>query len=1251
MAMRASSLQATNTLAINREIDSKYDAVLQVRYKLPEIEIVAGMDIEALLIELEAAQDFTGISVVQGAEVAWDPIGKVLTVPKGDKGDTGEQGLQGVQGIQGIAGPRGAEGPKGDQGATGAQGPIGFTGPQGPQGIAGVDGQDLTVEQIVYNGNGTFTWQFSDGTSYVTPNLRGPQGATGSKGEKGDTGTSVNHIKGTSTTDSEGNFGSEGETDTYTMYADVEEQFVLGWFVIKNGSSPYTLAVAEGYSGTKEDFYNELTNVRTYAELAESSAISADADATQVAADKVVVENARDVTVAAKDLTVTSADVVQTIFLGAKNVDPTVDNQGDPLVPGVMYYNDVLGTLKIWTGTEWTMAAFSADGAVFSFNGRDGFVTLTNADITAAVGKSLTDAIKYSEADKVLTDVNKLNLSTDTNLVAGVGQMTWNPDENTVDVGLNGATLQIGQEQLIRVRNSTASPIVNGSAVMATGTIGNSGRITVGPAQITNANARYVLGVVTETIAAGADGFCTTFGKVRGIDTSGSVSGETWVDGDVLYVKDSGNGLLTKVVPTDTQVKLPIAIVVSAHATTGTLFVRTTPVDENHDKAELATKITRPVSTTHKVVKFTDTNGSIGDSNLVSNSMGDLGLNVSPSLWHTSVRALETASGSVFNYSTTRLGAIQNAYQGLDGIYRYKSNAPATLLVEEGGEFKFSTAPSGVTEASVTFTERVKIANDGTLTVNGNVIPTTADADKNVLSATKLATARTISLTGDVAGNVSFDGSANVSITATVADDSHNHVISNVDGLQVALDNKVDKVSKQSLDSNSALRVSGTTVSLYKGDGTFDSITTQDTIYTLPTATSTVKGGIGIFSDTVQTVASNTVSTTAGRTYGIQLNSAGQAVVNVPWSDTNTVYTHPNSGVTAGTYPKVTVNAQGHITTGASLSASDIPSLDASKITSGTIDPARLPSFVDDVLEFANLAGFPATGETGKIYIALDTNKSYRWSGSTYVYITSGAVDSVAGKTGVVTLVKADVGLTNVDNTSDLNKPISTATQTALNSKVDKVSGKQLSTEDYTTAEKTKLSGIAAGAQVNVPTDLSLGTATSTTLPLNSSTGTDVVLPAVTTTTAGLMSSTDKTKLDGVSSGANNYVLPTATSTVKGGIEIFSDTVQTVAASAVSSTANRTYGIQLNAAGQAVVNVPWVDTNTTTTVENVLTSTSTTNALSAAQGKALNDTKANLNSPTFTGVPSAPTATVGTNTTQLATTAFVMAEINKIEEW
>jgi hypothetical protein len=76
------------------------------------------------------------------------------------------------------------------------------------------------------------------------------------------------------------------------------------------------------------------------------------------------------------------------------------------------------------------------------------------------------------------------------------------------------------------------------------------------------------------------------------------------------------------------------------------------------------------------------------------------------------------------------------------------------------------------------------------------------------------------------------------------------------------------------------------------------------------------------------------------------------------------------------------------------------------------------------------------------------------------------------------------------------------------------------------------------------------------------------------------LTSTQIRTLLNVSDGANNYTLPVATSTVFGGVELFSDTVQTVAANAVTATASRTYGIQLNSSGQMVVNVPWVDTNT-----------------------------------------------------------------------
>lgn len=54
------------------------------------------------------------------------------------------------------------------------------------------------------------------------------------------------------------------------------------------------------------------------------------------------------------------------------------------------------------------------------------------------------------------------------------------------------------------------------------------------------------------------------------------------------------------------------------------------------------------------------------------------------------------------------------------------------------------------------------------------------------------------------------------------------------------------------------------------------------------------------------------------------------------------------------------------------------------------VDSTYLPSYVDDVLEYANLASFPVIGETGKIYIALDTNLSYRWTGSVYTLVGGG---------------------------------------------------------------------------------------------------------------------------------------------------------------------------------------------------------------------------------------------------------------------
>ena len=79
---------------------------------------------------------------------------------------------------------------------------------------------------------------------------------------------------------------------------------------------------------------------------------------------------------------------------------------------------------------------------------------------------------------------------------------------------------------------------------------------------------------------------------------------------------------------------------------------------------------------------------------------------------------------------------------------------------------------------------------------------------------------------------------------------------------------------------------------------------------------------------------------------------------------------------------------------------------------------------------------------------------------SVETFMGNSFVNTVNGRSGEITLSKSDVGLSAADNTADIDKPLSTAATAALAGKVDKVTGKGLSTEDYTSAEKTKLAGL-----------------------------------------------------------------------------------------------------------------------------------------------------------------------------------------------
>ncbi|MDO7173992.1 hypothetical protein, partial [Mariniflexile sp. AS56] len=265
--------------------------------------------------------------------------------------------------------------------------------------------------------------------------------------------------------------------------------------------------------------------------------------------------------------------------------------------------------------------------------------------------------------------------------------------------------------------------------------------------------------------------------------------------------------------------------------------------------------------------------------------------------------------------------------------------------------------------------------------------------------------------------------------------------------------------------------------------------------------------------------------------------------------------------------------------------------------------------------------------------------------------------------TGTVSgITSTMVGLANVNNTSDANKPVSTAGQTALDLKVDKVTGKGLSTEDYSTTEKTKLAAITGSNTGDQ--DLS-SYATNTNLDLKA----NIASPTFTGTVSGITSSMVGLANVDNTSDANkqvstagqtalnlkaNIASPTFTGTVSGITSTMvglANVDNTSDANKPVSTAGQTaLNLKANIASPTFTGTVSGITSTMVGLANV-DNTSDANKPVSTAGQAALDLKANLVSPTFTGTPTLPTGTiaatqtVGNNTTAVATTAFVTAAI------
>ena len=174
----------------------------------------------------------------------------------------------------------------------------------------------------------------------------------------------------------------------------------------------------------------------------------------------------------------------------------------------------------------------------------------------------------------------QLTLDTTPTGTAAATTTRWNDSVGVSETTLKGGNviLKNGIDLVARVVNKvTPNTTLTKAAYQVVRISGAQGqRLAVELAQANNDNnSADTLGVVIETIAANQEGFIMTVGQLEGINTTGSLQGETWTDGDVLYLSPTTAGRVTNIKPTGaTGHIVVIGYVEHAHITQGKIYVK-----------------------------------------------------------------------------------------------------------------------------------------------------------------------------------------------------------------------------------------------------------------------------------------------------------------------------------------------------------------------------------------------------------------------------------------------------------------------------------------------------------------------------------------------------------------------------------------------------------------------------------------------------------------------------------------------------
>ena len=370
---------------------------------------------------------------------------------------------------------------------------------------------------------------------------------------------------------------------------------------------------ASNASTSASNASTSASNAATSASNASSSASSASSSASSASS------SASSASTSATNAA-NSYDAFDDRYLGTKTTDPTVDNDGDTLLDGALYWNTAVNRMKVYDAgnTSWKFTAPSASeqsdintvatnianvnsvgtniANVNSVASNSTNINLVAADITNVnnVGSNITGVNSFAERYRVQStdpstslDQGDLVFNTSslvlkyydgsawqivtsgggsgiTDITSNDGSITITTSGTTRDLSANLAASATGL--VAQVRNQTGSTLTKGTVVYISGAAGNKALVSKARADV-EATSSGTFGLVNADISTNANGYVTVSGALSGLNTS------AFTDGDTVYLSPSTAGAFTATKPTAPDQLVVIGVITYAHATQGIIEI------------------------------------------------------------------------------------------------------------------------------------------------------------------------------------------------------------------------------------------------------------------------------------------------------------------------------------------------------------------------------------------------------------------------------------------------------------------------------------------------------------------------------------------------------------------------------------------------------------------------------------------------------------------------------------------------------